>query len=117
MEEKEQSCSKKRSYKRKAPPPRTPEDQERRMINLSMKQAEAMLEKGQAPAMVVVHFLKLATERSRLENERLKADISVSNSKIEVMQSQKNSEELAKKAIEAFKSYSGRKDDEDEFDE
>lgn len=116
MGKEEQNSTPKRPYKRKLPPARTPEDQERRMINLSMKQAESMLEKGQASSMIVVHFLKLATEKAKLENERLKADIAVSNSKIEVMQSQKNSEELAKKAIEAFKSYSGKRPDEDDFD-
>lgn len=96
-----------RSSSRKFAPVRTPEAQEQRMINLSMKQAEKMLQEGRAPAQIVVHFLKLATEKTKLENEKLRADTEMSKSKSEVMQSQKHSEELYDKAIKAFKSYGG----------
>ena len=94
---------------------KTPERQEQYMIGLAMKQAERMLEEGTAPSQIVVHFLRLATENSRLQNERLKADTTVSVAKAEVLKSQKHYEELYEEAIKAFKSYGGG--DEDASDE
>ena len=104
--------------RRKTAPSRTPEAQEQRMINLSMKQAEKMLEEGRAPAQIVVHFLKLATEKTRYENEKLRAETEMTISKSELMKSQQHSEELYAKAIQAFKSYGGggySGNDEDEY--
>ena len=97
------------SKKKKAKklPPRSPEALEQRMINLSMRQAEQMLEEGRAPAQIVVHFLKLATEKTKYENEKLKADAEMSRTKSQVLRSQEHSEELYEKAMEAFKSYGG----------
>lgn len=107
MDEETKKSGKSRVSRPKQSPPRTPEAQEQRMINLSMKQAEQMLMEGRAPSQIVVHFLKLATEKAKLENEKLKAETEMSRSKSEVMQSQKHSEELYERAIRAFKSYGG----------
>ena len=93
--------------KRIVPPPRTPEDQERRMINLAMQQAEAQLEAGTAPAQVVTHFLKLATENAKLEREKLRAEAELSRAKAEHLQSQSHYDETVQQAITAFKSYQG----------
>lgn len=93
--------------KRSVPPARTPEDQERRMINLAMRQAEAQLEAGTAPAQVVTHFLKLGTENAKLEREKLRAEAELSRAKAEHLQSQGHYEETVREAIEAFKSYQG----------
>ena len=93
--------------KRVIPPARTPEDQERRMINLAMRQAEAQLEAGTAPAQVVTHFLKLGTENAKLEREKLRAEAELSRAKAEHLQSQGHYEETVQAAIRAFKSYQG----------
>lgn len=113
--------SKNKSGSRKTAPVRTPEAQEQLMINLSMKQAEQMLRDGRAPAQIVVHFLKLATEKTKYENEKLKAETEMTISKSDLMKSQQHSEELYAKAIEAFKSYGGggsyEEEDDDYYDE
>ena len=72
-----------------------------------MQQAEDMLRQGRAPAPVVVHFLKLATERQKFEVERLKAETELAKSKAEVLAAQKHSDELYEQAIAAFRSYGG----------
>lgn len=92
---------------RRNPPARTPEEQEQRMINLSMMQAEKMLEEGRAPAQVVVHFLRLGTEKAKLENEKLKAETEMTMSKSEMLKSQKRMEELYVEVTQAFKNYGG----------
>lgn len=104
------------NLKRK-PPAQTPEAQEQRMINLAMEQAEQMLMEKRAPAPVVVHFLKLATEKYKNETEKIRAEASLSASKSEILMSQKHTEELYEKAIQAFKGYSGDFSSPDEDDE
>ena len=107
MKEDIQKSASKRASTREKAPPRTAEAQEQLMINLSMNQAEQMLREGRAPAQVVVHFLKLATEKAKFENEKLKADAELAKSKSEAMKAQSHSEELYENAIRAFKSYGG----------
>ena len=93
--------------RREISPAKTPEDQEQLMINLTMKQTEQMLKEGRAPAPVLVHFLRLATEKTKLENKRLESDVRLADAKIKVMESQRHSDELYEKALAAFKSYGG----------
>lgn len=107
MEKDSKNTEKVPSKKRRTAPARTPEDQEQLMINLSMKQAEEMLRSGKAPTQVVVHFLRLATEKAKYENEKLKADTKLAQSKSEALLAQKHSEELYSQAIAAFRSYGG----------
>lgn len=125
MDEETKRSAPKRQTNRTSPPAKTPEAQEQRMINLSMKQAEKMLQEGRAPAQIVVHFLKLATEKTKLENEKLKAETEMAHSKSEVMQSQKRHDELVSKVFDALKSYGGgsgvlgnqTEDEDDYYDE
>lgn len=93
--------------RREISPAKTPEDQEQLMINLTMRQTEQMLKEGRAPAPVLVHFLRLATEKAKLENKRLESDVRLADAKIKVMESQQHSDELYEKALAAFKSYGG----------
>lgn len=93
--------------KRKSCPARTPKEQEQIMINLSMRQAEQMLLDGRAPSQIVTHFLKLATEKAKLENKKLIAETRKAESQANSMDAQTRSEELYQAAIDAFKSYGG----------
>lgn len=87
---------------KKLRPALNPEARENQLISLAVDQAEDMLRNGNAPAQVVVHYLRLAAtkERYKLENELLK-------SKIESQKSQTRSENLFEEALNAFKAYSG----------
>ena len=93
--------------RREISPAKTPEEQEQRMINLTMRQTEQMLQEGRAPAPVLVHFLRLATEKTKLENKKLEADTKKSLAQVEQIEQQKHSDELYEKALAAFKSYGG----------
>lgn len=95
------------STPRRIAPAKTPEDQEQRMINLTMKQTEQMLREGRAPAPVLVHFLRLATEKTKLENEKLTAETKKALAQVGQIEQQKHSDELYEKALAAFKSYGG----------
>lgn len=92
---------------RRISPAKTPEAQEQRMINLTMRQTEQMLREGRAPAPVLVHFLRLATEKTKLENQKLEAETKKSLAQVQQIEQQKHSDELYEKALAAFKSYGG----------
>lgn len=95
---------------------RTPEGMESYLVNLAMKRAAEMLEKGNAPAQIISHFLKLGTEKAKYEREKLKADTQLAISKANLMESQKKSEEVAAEALKAFKKYAGYAEESDEED-
>jgi hypothetical protein len=100
------------SERRKKVERRTPEGRESYMIGLAMDQAEEQLANHTAPAQIVAHFLKLATERAKVELEKLRADTELTVSKAQLVESQKKSEEIAARALAAFKSYAGIQEDE-----
>lgn len=115
MERSSKTSPNERRTRRKVPM-RTPEAREGRLVNLAMDRAEEMLEKGTAPTGVLVHFLKVGEEKTRLERARIEADTKLAIAKIEIMESQKRSEEIAAKALEAFKSYAGIENYDDEYE-
>lgn len=97
---------------------KTPEGMESYLINLAMKRSAEMLEKGNAPAQIISHFLKLGTEKAKYEREKLKAETQLAISKASLMESQKKSEEVAAEALKAFKRYAGISEvDEEDFDD
>lgn len=103
--------------KRTRAPAITTEGRESQLINLAMMQAEKQLEKGTASSQVITHFLKLGTERARLEREKIEAEVELAKAKVEAIKAQQTSEELYQEAINAFKSYSGTFYEEEEYDE
>lgn len=94
-------------------PDLTPEARENRMIDLAYRQAERQLEEGTASPLVLVNFLKLGSERSRLETERLRAETDMLKAKKQYLESSERTEELYQNAIDAMKRYgrSGGEDD------
>lgn len=91
-------------------PALTSEAREKQMIALAVNLAEKQLLEGTASSQVITHFLKLATEKERLEREKLAEENRLLKAKTEAVQSTKRSEELMREAIMAFKSYSGNGD-------
>lgn len=100
-------------------PAATPEARENQMIALATDLAEKQLRKGTASAQVITHYLKLGTEKARLENEKLENENELLKAKVETLQSQQRSEELYREAINAMRSYAGLNsvEDLDEDDE
>lgn len=92
-------------------PATTPEGQESRMIAMAYNVVEQQMMDGTVSAQVLTHFLKLATEKTKLEEERLKGDIELAKAKTETLKSAKRVEELYSKAIEVMKEYSGIDED------
>lgn len=93
---------------RRRRPATSPEESENRLISLAAELAERQLREGTASAAVVVQLLKLGSSRERLEQQRLYYENQLLIAKREAMESQKKTEDLMKKAIAAFRDYSGQ---------
>lgn len=97
--------------KKRKRPALTPEDRENQLISLAVDQAEKQLSEGKAPTQVVIHYLKLATEKQKLETMKLAKETELLQAKTESIQSQKKSEELYAEALKAMRSYAGMEEE------
>lgn len=93
--------------KRRARPAVTEEARQSQMIALAEDCAEKQLRDGTAPAQIIVHYLKLATEREKAELKKLETDNLLAQAKIDALKAEKSKEEMFKAAIEAMRSYRG----------
>lgn len=84
----------------------SPEARENQLIAAAVDLAEKQLLEGTASSQVIVHYLKLGTQKEREEVEKLRRENELLIAKKEAYQSAKHVEELYSQAIEAMKSYS-----------
>lgn len=99
--------------KPKRPPATTPEGRELQLQALAFDQAELQLREGVAPAPVVVHFLKLASERNQLELEKIKLESARIIKQNERDDQADRLEELYASAIKHMVVYQGKGEEED----
>lgn len=97
-----------RETAKKHRPATTSEGRENQLISLAMDLVEKKLRAGTASAQEVVHFLKLATTREALEQERLKRENLLLSAKVDSIASSKRIEELYETALNAMREYAGR---------
>lgn len=98
---------------RKIRPALTPEGEEAQAISLAYNLAKQQLMDGTASSQVITHFLKLGTERARLEKEKIIKENKLLDVKANAIENSQREEELFEKAIAAMKSYKGAGDDDD----
>lgn len=97
--------------------PITPEAQESQMISLAMDLVKQRLLDGTASSQETTHFLKLGSSKAVLERDKLLEENKLLRAKTEEIHQRQSNEELLKKALRAFRSYSGNGDmDDEEFD-
>lgn len=102
---------------RRIRPALSPEARENQLISLAFDRAEEQLLNGTASSQVISHFLKLATEKTQLEREKLRKENELLLAKTSAIQSSQKDEELYKKVIRAMRRYNGQGDTDDEYDE
>ena len=103
--------------KKRANPAKTSEQREQQLINLAYNEAEKRLANSTASSQVVTHFLKLGSQRAKLELERIRQENLLLQAKTEAIQSGKRVEELYTKALEAMRRYTGETIPDEEFDD
>lgn len=92
----------------------TPEGRENQLVALAYDVAEKQMLEGTASAMVLTHWLKLGTTKSKLEEEKLRKENILLEARAESLESKKSSEALYKEALAAMRSYQGEEPDYDE---
>ncbi len=92
----------------KRPRATTLEGRENQLISLAIDQAEKQMIDGTASSQVITHYLKLATTRERLEQEKLRRENKVLEAKADAIDSNKRIEELYGNALNAMRRYQGQ---------
>lgn len=97
------------------PPVLTVEGRENQLIAAAYDLAEKRILEGTASSQELTYFLKLGSSKTRLENDKLREEVTHLRAKTAALEAQVNNEALLEKAFKAFRSYRG--DDEDEDDD
>lgn len=95
--------------KRKPRPALTPEARENQLISMAYDLVEQRLLDGTATSQETTHFLKLGSSKARLEMEKLRKENDLLVSKKESIDSAQRVEELYLNALNAMKTYSGNR--------
>jgi len=101
-------------------PAMDPDNREQQLISLAVDLVEQRLRDGTASAQETVHYLKLASSKTKVDLERAKLENELIRAKTQNLKDQADMKVLYKDAIEAMKRYSGhgssRYDEEDNYD-
>lgn len=89
----------------------SPEAIENEMIALAYREVEYRIRNHKASAPELVHFLRMGSEKERLEREKLEAEMQLQKVKAEAIESGRHMEELYNEAINAMKIYSGAEEE------
>lgn len=90
----------------------TPEARENQMISLTMDLVEQRIRDGTASSQETTHFLKLASQKHKLEMERLKLENELTAAKTKALADAEEIKVLYEEALKAMRRYGGHGDDE-----
>ena len=96
-------------------PALNPDARENQMIALAMDLVEQRLRDGTASSQETTHFLKLASPKNKLEQERLKLENELTAAKTKALADAEEIKVLYEEALKAMRRYGGHGDD-DEYD-
>jgi hypothetical protein len=96
-------------------PALTREGRESQLISLAEDVAEQQMRNGTASSQIITHYLRLATEKERLERVKLENETELLIAKRKAVESGERSEELYERAIKAMRKYSGLGDSDEDY--
>lgn len=88
-------------------PALTPKARQDQLIALAIELAEKKLRDGTASSQVITHYLKLASDRDRLETEILERQKELIEAKTEAYRSAAKAEVSYQEVIDALRKYGG----------
>ena len=94
-------------------PATTPEQIENECIALAFEEARRRLADGTATSQLITEFVRAGSYKRELEIEELKNKNELLQAKVKTLESQRTSEEIASRALEAMKIYTGHGEDDD----
>lgn len=89
-------------------PPRTEEEAEKRAIGLATDLAIEHLRNKTASSQIIVHFLKLGSQKEQAELEKVREEIELLKAKKKAIESSEEQEKKYEEVIRAIASYAGR---------
>ena len=95
-------------------PAKTTKGRESQVIGLAWDLAAKQLEEGTASSQVITYFLKLGSDKTKLEIRKLEHETALIQAQKDSIESEKKHAELFDRAIAAMKEYSGHGDSEDD---
>jgi hypothetical protein len=95
---------------RKEPFALTSATREQQLIAKAQALAEQRIEDGTASSQLITHYLKLGTEREKLERAKLEAEIRKLNKQAEAFDDATKLQESLDEAMRLFRKYNGDKD-------
>lgn len=97
--------------------PLTPENRDNELVSLAYDCAKEQLSDRTASSQVITHFLKMGTEKARLEREKLENENLLLRAKTDAIQSAQHIEELYANAIKAMQRYGGDMREGDDYED
>ncbi len=91
----------------------TPEGRENELIDMAYNEVARRIANHEATSAELVHFLKMGSEKERLERSKLEAEMELQRAKTVAIEEGRSMEQIAKEAMDAFKRYSGIEEEED----
>jgi hypothetical protein len=105
------------NQRREIRPALNPEARENQLISLAIDLVEQRLLDGTASSQETTHFLKLATNKAKLERERFELENELIRAKTQALKDQADMKVLYADAIAAMRRYSGHGGDVDYDDD
>lgn len=93
--------------KKTRPPAKTLEGREQQVARYAVDLAEQQILDGTASSQIICHYLKLASSKNKLENEKLRQENKLLKAKTEAIEESKNLSALYQEAIDAMRVYNG----------
>ena len=91
----------------------TPEQIENECISLAFNEARNRLMNGTATSQLITEFIRAGSYKRELEIEKLQNENELHQAKVKTLEAQRSSEEIAMRALEAMKKYTGQGDDDE----
>lgn len=105
------------NYEPLPPPATTLEGREDQLIAAAMDLVERRIHEGTASAQETVHFLKLGSVRNQLEQDKIRHDNLLLQTRVKEMEGRRSGEDMYEKALQAFRGYSGQEPIDPEADD
>lgn len=86
-------------------PAKSPEQREQQLIVLATDLVERRLREGTASSAETVHFLKLASRRNKLEEEKIRAETEKAKAQAQQARDMEDTKRLMTEAIQAMQTY------------
>lgn len=103
------------STKNNMRPAISPANRDMQLVSLAVDCAERQLREGTASPSVIVHYLKLGSEKEQLENERLREENKLLKAKTKSIEDAADTKAAYENVIKVLRDYAGYGDPNDKY--